>query len=235
MLNIKKSANVVPTDEISLGKCPACLGYVSQVYFMCDQTKRESKWYGCNCGVVWQTRKPFGSPRNELLEGQKLRDVYEYPVHVYAPLIEELLYGRRVLIVNAPNDFQAKALRKRGWVTSSDPIETLPPDTKLNMIWFYHTLETFHDPIAILDKARSLLTEDGILFIAGPDTDFINIRGSVRFIHWKPDDNYLMWNRRSLTKQLDSLGFNVVMSRQNCWQRFPATDDLHMIAQVKFF
>lgn len=256
MLNLKKQSETLKVGDIELGTCPACASYVSHLYFMQDAvTKKQSKWYSCQCGVVWQTGKPTmiydAKYAKTFQDNPKLSASYNYPVRVYSPIIEELLYGRKALLIGRPNTDQEKSLAERGWVpytidknTSyntegrniAGDFETHDfGESKFNMIWMYHTLECFHDPISALAKSRNLLTEDGILFIASPDTDFIHTRGSSGFRHWKPDTNYMMWNRRSLTKQLENLGFTVIMARQNCWQRFPDTDDFHIIAQVKFF
>jgi hypothetical protein len=257
MLNLKKQADTLKVGDIELGACIACSGYVSHLYFMQDATsKKQSKWYSCSCGVVWQTQKPSMVYNSQYSDrsGQndkKVQDAYAYPVKVYAPLIEELIYGRKVLLIGRQTTHQEDAFRERGWVPlsidknvsfegaenliNSDFEEYDFGSRKFNMIWIYHTFECFSNPISALEKIKSLLTEDGILVLCSPDTDFINIRGSGGFRHWRPETNYMMWNRRSIMKQLEKLGFNIIMARQNCWQRFPETDDFHLIAQRKFY
>lgn len=227
------------------------------------KTKKQSKWYSCACGVCWQTQKPTKVYDKAYFDeyakfDHKLKDAYQYPVKIYAPIIEELLYGRKVLLVGRVNSHQEDAFEERGWVpTSIDKNESQPkkdrliigdfetykfpsymsnfPNGGFNLIWMYQTLECFSDPLQALAKCKSLLTEDGILYIGSPDTDFIHTRGSSGFMHWKPDMHFLMWNRDSITNQLEKLGFNVILCRQNYEHRFPAQDDFHLIAQVKFF
>lgn len=255
MLNLKKQSETIQLGEIDLGTCPICHSYVSHIYFMQDkESKKQSRWYSCSCGVVWNTHKPTMIYDKKYIErfdphNNKLAPTYEYPVHIYSPLIEELLYNRRCLLIGKQTAHQEDALLKRGWVAESiDKNEASKPTfcgdfetyefkegTKFGMIWAYHTLECFTDPIASFQKMRDLLTEDGILYLASPDTDFIHTRGSSCFRHWKPEMNYLMWNRRAITRQLENLGFNIIMARQNCWMRFPETDDFHIVAQKKFF
>jgi len=257
-LNLKKEAETLKVGDIELGTCPVCLSYVSHIYFMQDaKTKTQSKWYSCACGVVWNSQKPniiydrkYWDKYDQF--DKKLKDAYEYPIRIYAPLIEELIYGRRVLIIGQTTNHQCEEFKRRGWIPTvidknntfdnddgyiSDNFETheFPESEKYSMVWIYHTLECFEKPVEALSKIKSLLTEDGILFIGTPDTDFIHTRGSCGFIHWKPDMNYLMWNKRSLIRHLETLGFNVIMARQNYEHRFPIWDDLHCIAQKKFF
>lgn len=255
MLNLKKEANSLKVGPIELGTCPLCRSYVSHIYFMQDATtKKESKWYSCACGCVWSTGIPdkvydkkYWDQYNQY--DKKLKDSYEFPIRLYAPLIEELVYGRRVLLVGKTTAHQEDCFASRGWVPESiDKNEASSPTflgdfenyefplgRKFNMIWLYHTLECFKDPVSALFKCKDLLAEDGIIYIASPDTDFIHTRSSSGFIHWKPDMHYLMWNRSSLSSCLEKLGFNIILSRQNYEHRFPYWDDLHMIAQKKFF
>lgn len=258
MLNLKKEADTLQIGDLTIGTCPICSSYVSHIYYMQDSTtKVRSVWYSCACGVVFQSKKPqfiYDKNYKEKFDEHdlKLKDSFAYPIKIYSPLIEELIYGRKVLIIGHETSHQENELKERGWITysidkneSNTPSEYLfvgdfesyefNPNLKFNMIWLYHTLECFHDPIKSLDKCKSLLAEDGIIFIASPDTDFINTRSSSRFIHWKQDMNYLMWNRRSLSSHLEKLGFNVILARQNYEHRFPYWDDLHIIAQRRFF
>lgn len=241
MLNLKKEAKpVLEIGELKVAQCPACTSYISHIYYMQDSaSQKKSKWYSCSCGVVWQDTVPIGSKPLHQLEGSKLSDIMQYPIRLYTPIMEELIYGRRLLLIGNQTEAQELYFKERGWIpeTSYNKFEDteFPADTKFNAIWFQHSLETMKDPISSLARCKSLLTEDGILFIASPDTDFIHTRGSSGFRHWKPDYNYLMWNRRSISKQLENLGFNIIMSRQNADMRFSETDDFHLIAQVKFF
>ncbi len=258
MLDFKKKVDILQTEELKVSTCPVCHSYVCHAYFMMDKSSnKRSKWFSCSCGVVFNSQKPtkiyddkYWLENNKPNKGRKT--AFEYPIHLYAPIIEELVYGRRVLIIGRPNTYQEDSLAERGWVptvidknTSFKTLGNLiasdfeeyqfPKETKFNLIWIYHTLECFNNPIGSLDLITNLLAEDGILFIGTPDTDFINTRSSSCFIHWKHDQNHIMWNRRSLTAHLDKLGFNVILARQNYEHRFPMWDDLHLIAQKKFF
>lgn len=257
MIGLKKSTPQSKPEELIVPSCPACNGFVSHCYYMEDSaSKKKSRWFHCSCGVVFQSKKPEGKYDQEYYSkcelSQKKQDEYEYPIRLYAPLIEELIYGRRVLLLGQNNHYQSEYFAKRGWVpttidknsryqTSRDLIATdfetykFPENQKYNLIWIYHTLECLNDPIASLALCKTLLAEDGIIFIGTPDTDFINTRSSSCFIHWKHDYHHIMWNRRSLARQLDKLDFNVIMSRQNYEHRFPYFDDCHILAQKKFF
>jgi len=218
---------------------------------------KTSKWFSCSCGIVFNSQRPTKvyDQNYWLLHSKydkKIEATYRYPVLIYSPLIEELIYGRRVLIVGRPNTYQEEAFSERGWVPTIIDKNTLftsvgniiasdfethqfPENMKYGLIWMYHTLKCFLNPVGSLELCKKLLADDGILFISDVDTDFINTRSSSCFMHWKHDTNFIMWNKRSISKQMESLGFNTIMCRSNYEYRFPVQDDFHGIWQKKFF
>lgn len=221
------------------------------------KTKKKSRWHHCHCGVIFQKDKPSGIYDEKYLKdfedgGQKYKDACQYPVKIYAPIIEELMYGRKVLIVGSPTQHQVEAFRDRGWVAYSiDKNEAIKPsnrhivgdietyefsdDIKFNLIWFNQTLECLADPTNTLKKCFTSLPEDGMVVIMTPDADFVHTRSSSAFVNWKPEFNNVMWNKRSLTSHLEKLGFSVIMARRNYEHRFAAVDDIHVLAQKSFF
>jgi len=257
-LQLQKQAEVLEVGELKVATCPVCSSYVSHTYFMQDaSTKKKSKWFSCKCGVVFNSTMPtkvydmkYWQDRSK--HDKKIEAAYHHPIHIHIPLIEERVYGRRVLIVGRPNTYHEDEFARRGWVPTvidkntsfvtqgeliAADFETykFPLERKYNLIWMYHTLDCMKDPLGALRLCHTLLAEDGIIVLMGADTDFINTRSSSCFIHWKHDENYLMWNRRSLTNHLEKLGFNVITALQNYEHRFPIWDDYHVIAQKHFF
>lgn len=256
--NLRKSADTNQVEEIKVANCPVCNAYVSQVFYMQDSyIKRKSKWFACHCGVVFNSQKAdkvydqkYWLERSKY--DKKAESSWKYPVTVYAPIIEELMYGRRVLIVGRPNTYQEEAFSERGWVPTlidkntcfetkgnliAADFETymFPESQKYNLIWLYGTLECMANPVGTLELCHKILADDGIIYIETPDTDFINIRSSSCFIHWKADEHNAMWNKRSLIKKMDELGLNTIMCRSNYEHRFAHWDTIQGIFQKKFF
>lgn len=244
--------------ESKVANCPICTGFVCHTYYMDDKsTNKKSRWFSCSCGAIFQSQKPTQVYDQKYYDKtanlhSKTKTAYEYPIKLYAPIIEELIYGRRVLLVGQNNHYQHEAFAERGWVPTTidknsryaDSFDMIAADfeshkfpeaTKYNLIWIYHTLECLLDPIASLDFCSKILAEDGIIFIASPDTDFIHTRSSPNFVHWKPETNYLMWNKRAISHHMDKLGYNQIMLRSNYEHRFPVWDDFHGIFQRRFF
>ena len=257
MLNLNKEANTLQDNQVVLSKCPACDAYTTHMYYMQDSdTKAKSRWYTCSCGLVWQDKwRDFEYGQDwrskNRPESIKFQRAEAYVASLYAPLIEEMIYGRKMLMVGY-TPHQSSYLADRGWVSFTIDKDTsfrmshrhivgdfetfeFPDDAKYNLIWFYQTLESMKDPFQALVKARNLLAEDGILFIGTPDTDFLYTRGPSGFKHWKRDTNFVLWNRRALRTYLEKLGFDVVLARKNHDMRCAVSDDLHLLAQRKFY
>lgn len=258
MLNPNNESKTLEPDTVTIANCPVCSSIVLQMFFMQDGvTKKKSKWFQCSCGVVFQMKPPEGVYDEKYWlktdhSCLKTKAQFEYPITIYAPIIEELIYGRKVLEVGAVTNHQTEEFKRRGWITYTIDKNTchkpserrlvadfetheFNDQAKVNMVWMYHTLECFHNPKEALKKCFTVLKEDGILFIATPDTDFINTRASAGFPHWKEQYNHIMWNKRSLTSYLENLGFTTIMCRRNYERRFPYSDDLHGIFQKKFW
>ena len=112
---------------------------------------------------------------------------------------------------------------------------TIVPARTFDLIWMGDVLEALHDPIAGLKKANSLLSESGVLYISTPDIDFISRTGVPAFPHWRKDENYVMWSERSLKRELERLGLQVIMCVRNFHSCFHSFFNLHIIAQKIYY
>jgi len=258
MLDFKKKVDIKPTEDLEIKECPVCKAFCQHCFYMVDKTSnKKSRWGSCSCGVVFNYQQPIKVYDSKYwLEhskyDEKKRDSYQYPVRIYSPIIEELVYGRRVLIIGRPNTYQEEAFASRGWVPTvidkntcfetkgnviASDFETyqFSDNLKYNLIWIADTFECLLNPIGSLELCKKILAEDGVIFLSTPDTDFINIRSNSCFIHWKYDEHHIMWNKRALTKHMESIGFNTIMCRSNYEHRFNSWDNIHGIWQRRFF
>ena len=254
MLGMKKQATKLEDNTVSIAQCPLCESITVHLYYMEDaKTKSKSKWYACACGLIWQVPYPeFVYDKTYLVpDGKKFEKASKYLIKVVNPIIEESMYGRRCLMVGH-NKPMAEEMAARGWITHcidknvdipstsrhiQGDFETFefPADLKYNLLWMYQTLECMRNPFETLKKAKDLLAEDGIIYIATPDTDFLYTRSPSGFHHWNKSHNHIMWSQRALESYLEKLGFNIILSRKNHEVRFPAQDDFWCVAQKKFF
>lgn len=108
-------------------------------------------------------------------------------------------------------------------------------ERKFDLIWMGHVLESQEDPIAFLKKAFNLLDAKGVLYISTPDVDFISKTGLSGWGYFNGKEHNVLWSERSLRRELERLGFKIVMSRRNFSSRFMNWHDIHIIAQKHYF
>lgn len=253
MLNPKIEAEIVKNKVITaMARCPICDAFSTYMHYMRDaKSKLESLWYQCNCGTLWQkdrAKNIYEDSYFNAIEGThiKVSDCLNYSAKLYLPIIEEMIYGRKVLHVSLINDCQQIPFDERGWIFESidlwnrkatlrNNVENHKFKYKFNMIWMPMVLECLEKPKETLLKLSETLVEDGILFIETPDTSYLSTRSPMSFVHWKKEHNNVMWNRHKLQEYLETIGFDVVMNRRNYEQRFMFVDTTHIIAQKRFY
>jgi len=240
-------------------KCPLCgrpTAYAKSVSESKDP-KDAALWFFCSCGIAFQKEPP-----KKKLKDQKYIDAHyklkefdlvgHHAARQYSPLIEELTYGRKMLDVGfaVPNNMDY--LKERGWITfgienNVDTVETdrifkddYETTEKLyqktyDLVWMGFVLQQFRNPIGALQRAYDILQDDGVLLITTPDIDFLYNKTGESFPHWKKGENYIMWSERALCRELEKIGFNIIMKRRNYYQRFGYVYDVHIIAQKIFY
>lgn len=65
---------------------------------------------------------------------------------------------------------------------------------KQDIIWATHVLEHLKDPAAALNNFKRSMADDGILYIAMPDTKYINWSNPMNFDWWVLE-HHILWNR----------------------------------------
>jgi SAM-dependent methyltransferase len=246
---VKIDTKVYPHD------CPVC-GMSTNYTYGIDDGKDKSAWYRCNCGVIFQKDLPVhGCYDEEYVKGYAdFKDVDLVQTHAaraYASLIEELTYGRRMLDVGFNLPQNMNYFKDRGWITQGIDINPTFKDSKnifvgdfakyeklhpeYSLIWMSHVLEHFENPIGVLQKAKDLLVEDGVLYISTPDIEFMNKTGVSGWPHWNKREHYVMWSLDALVRELERLGFKIIMKRRNFSSRFVAWFDLQILCQRNYF
>ncbi len=266
----KKSTKKIVTPK----QCPICgvtTTFVNRVTE--DRHGTTADWYECQCGVAFQSELPSHNCYNKvyidryaLAKEADLRSIHA--ARTYAPIIEELTYGRMLLDVGFNTTHNMDFFERRGWLVwgievnkdikghkniykgnfetydfspniDKEKLKELTGKESIkrtfDLIWMSHVLEHFSDPIRALRKAYNLLSETGVIYIATPDIDFIYKTGIAGFPHWKKNEHYIMWSERALVRELERIGFNIIMKRRNFSSRFPSWYDVHVIAQKRFF
>lgn len=262
--------------------CPICGVSTGYIYVVNEgESDKVGNWYKCQNGIIFQGEAPdqptdnaeqvvaYGGANVGSIQEEAIRQVKSKSQHAgrtYAPLIEELTYGRMMLDVGFCADHNMELFKERGWLTWGIDInqavdhksnifvgdfETADFDLKgkdfkkklgvetvkreFDLIWMSHVFEHFKNPIAVLQKAYELLSETGVLYIATPEIDFLHKTGVPGWRHWKKDEHYILWSERALKRELERVGFNVIMARRNFSSRFVSWYDVHIIAQKSNF
>jgi len=248
---------VSETKIVENRRCPICSRPSVNAYNITEEATEGAKsssglWYNCSCGVRFQDKYPAeyfydDNHVNRYITAKEFEDKSIHTQRTYINLIEELIYGRKWLDVGFCYENPMNWLRDRGWICYGiDKHHLVKEDkyhikgdfetydfreTKFDIVWMGHVLEHFKDPIGALIKASELTSEDGVIFISTPDVDFINQMTPARFPHWKNNEHYIMWNKDSIKRELERLGYQIIMCRSNFCERYTAIWDLHIIAQ----
>jgi len=251
--------------------CPICRVPTNYLYRLNTQDGVSTEWYRCNCGVIFQSEFPKLSTYdkeyvNSYLDPQtKTRN--EHLARTYAPVIESIIHGRKMLDVGFTVPTNMEFFNKRGWITwgidNAKPIcghdniykgdfEEFNFDIKLNkeqsellgldelkkqfdVIWMGNVFSSFKNPLKVLSKCYDLLPENGVMFLNVPDVDFITKCGLGEYPNFKGDENYILWNRDSIVRELERLNFDVVVCRRNFSASYLTHYDVHIVCQKKYF
>lgn len=217
----------------------------------------------CNiANEIWgESTKDLWAPEDPLHKNNKFFDVKKcdivkpsdrltHAASVYSPIIEDLTTGRQLLEIEC-NDYENKKFfNQRGWIyfgTTDKKVETKDPriiegnfekldlqKSLFNVIWIENKLQNFANPKNLLKTCHDILQEDGVLYLSSPDIDWIDNLSPAGWGGWNKD-SYIFWNTKSISKLLEELGFEIIVSRRNMSMRYANWYDFHIIAQKIYF
>jgi predicted SAM-dependent methyltransferase len=104
-----------------------------------------------------------------------------------------------------------------------------------DMLWLGNTLSCLRDPIEALKRCSGLLSEDGVIFISVPDIDFVTKCGISAYPHFNKHEYYTLWNKQSIVRELERIGFEVIVAKRNFKASYSNYYDVHIIAQKRYF
>lgn len=88
---------------------------------------------------------------------------------------------------------------------------------RTDLIWASHVFEHFRDPGAQLNRCKSALSPNGILYIAMPDTfaiDFDNPSNTMNW-DWNVREHHILWGMESFIEYAAEHGLKCVYSERN--------------------
>lgn len=87
---------------------------------------------------------------------------------------------------------------------------------KQDVIYASHVFEHFKNPGEILLKCRNILSDEGLLYIAMPDTFFINFEdGSPLRWDWHVQEHHILWNMENFAEYAEEHGFKCILKERN--------------------
>lgn len=236
-------------------RCPQCQELVRQQYSLTKNETSSVNWYHCVCGMIFHNQEIDPSKvwtpeyRVEYEDKKFIKDRLHYYIRLYAPIIEELTYGRRMLDVGFCTPILMEEMERRGWLTAG--IDLIPSKyitgdfmtetfegERFDLIWMGDFLQCMKDPIAAIYKAYQLLRPNGILVIITPNTDNMRRNYIPQWGHWDMETCKSFINERILREALIKCeaSFNgkmqvLYMNPSNQSNRFCSWNNMHMIAQ----
>lgn len=245
-------------------RCPNCEEIVHTQYALTKGEGDSVCWYHCRCGFMFHNTPvdlekvftPEYRTKREDLKFIKER-LHQY-VRIYAPMIEELTYGRRMLDVGYTTPLLMQEMERRGWLTCG--VDIIPSDDYLvadfmskefdemisvngvrerfDLIWMGDFLQSVKDPVRAIYKAYDLLRPNGVLVIITPNTDLIRRDIIPKWGHWSMEDNQSFINERILREALIKCdaSFNgrmelLYLNKSNQSSRFVSWNNMHAFAQ----
>lgn len=236
-------------------RCPICQEQVFQQYSLTKNEASAVNWYHCRCSFMFHTQdidqSKVWTPEYQIeYENNKfVKDRIHYYIRLYAPIIEELTYGRRMLDVGFCSPILMEEMERRGWLTAGIDLilsKYLTGDfmtenfegERFDLIWMGDFLQCLNDPIAAIYKAYQLLRPNGILVIITPNTDNMRRNYIPQWGHWDMETCKSFINERILREALIKCeaSFNgkmqvIYMNPSNQSNRMVSWNNMHVIAQ----
>jgi len=209
-------------------------------------------YYRCACSCLFRNQTDEFPDTDKPIRDRKQRYSYEYLVHVYFPLIEELTFGRKMLEIGYRWPFIMRIAKDRGWIVTGiekspkkkkeNGIELIHDDfmnynfgvRKFDLIWMNHVIEHIKDWYKCLMKIHELLRPEGIVFISSPDANLLDEYGMDDFL-WGDASHRIIFSSDKFKSEMERFAFNTIMIRSNKSQRFPGHCDFHGIWQKSYY
>jgi len=254
-MDIRKEFTMNTENKQKELRCPMCQELVFQAYSLTKNEKESVNWLHCRCGFMFHQvevdPKTVWTPEyaKEYADLKFVKERMLYYIRLYAPICEELTYGRRMLDVGFCTPILMEEMERRGWLTAG--VDLIPnkyvtgdfmtetfEGERFDLIWMSDFLQCLKDPIPAIYKAYELLRPNGVLFIITPNTDNIRRNYIPAWGHWDMQTCQSFINERILREALIKCeaSFNgrmqiLYLNPCNMSTRMISWQNMHVIAQ----
>jgi predicted SAM-dependent methyltransferase len=176
-----------------------------------------------------------------------LKSFYDKYREIYFPIFSELNpHGSTFLDVGCINPYMLEVAEEYGWEATGLDImdhkvdniitgsfEDINPDEfgRYDFIWLSHVFEHFKDPEKAVWVLNEILNEEGIAFIAMPDTFAIDWEHIYNWGHWHVNEHHILWDMVSFIKFMEDRGFSCKFRKRNASGLFICNGDFHLVFQ----
>jgi SAM-dependent methyltransferase len=107
--------------------------------------------------------------------------------------------------------------------------EKVQIDEKFDIIFASHIFEHFHYPLVALQKCFDLLNPKGRLFVAQPDTFFIDWNNVYTWLNWHVREHHIFFDKDTFVEEAEKIGFQTLMNKRNVDFLMHVTGDMQLV------
>lgn len=206
----------------------------------CEPNISHDKGYSfCNCKNIFYTdyknidKTVYDERYNDKYnQSENLKIIANNEIEKLYPIFKQVYPQAKVFFeLGAIHDYILNFMKDKGYevhglnissnreskhdimIVDFEKIEELP--YKPDIIFASHIFEHFKDPGKELDKCRRMLSDEGFLYVAMPDTFFIDFEHSrVQEFDWFAQEHHILWNMDNWIEFCEEHGFKCVWSER---------------------
>lgn len=202
----------------------------------------------CNCYNIFFTKWEnidqtiYDDDYKGNYENPYLKAFYDKYNEIYFGKMDEMYPdGKTFLDVGSINPYLLDLAESRGWKASG--LDVIEHDDervmlgdfeqfdggKFDFMWMSHVFEHLKDPEVAVDTINRTLSDDGVVFIAMPDTFSIDWKSPHDWGHWHVNEHHILWDMESFILYMVERGFECVFKKRNATGLFICNGDYHLM------
>lgn len=237
MICINCQTKMVPyfvKKSFQITRCPVCKlmavenvpedlsPYYSEGYFTGDVTLDGYIDYDLDKEVTKKTYVDFVLTLEKFLDKQNEKSMFEVgcATGFFMDLARQRGWQTEGIDIS---EFAVSKAREKGLVATAGVLESYQTNKKFSVVAMQDLIEHVKDPVDIVNRAKNLLSENGLLFITTPDAG--SLWAKVWNKNWHafvPPQHLFYFSTKNLSSILEKNGFKVIYaSHHGKWFAIP--------------